>query len=135
MGSHMSGLHLKRLHVDSDSFIIWLGPNTLSERGHPRICEKGLGIHVEVPWSRCVKEFDAPPRINLHLYNWFVIIAYGREGKSQAWSRKGVTERWRWITWHPNRDLQCRAKYVGTHFGQTREWECSRLKGHKGDHG
>lgn len=125
----MSGLHLKRLHLDADSFIIWCGPKDNPYR-------PSLGIHVEHPWSNCVKEFDAPPRLYFHLFRWFVIIAMTKDAKSQSWNcREGNTERWRWITWHPDhRTLCCRALHTSTKFGKTGEWECARLKGHKGDH-
>jgi hypothetical protein len=56
--------------------------------------------------------------------------------KSQVWTRKeGATDRFRRITWHPDhRTLCCRHRYVATKWGRTQEWECGRLRGHKGNH-
>jgi hypothetical protein len=125
----MTGLHLKRLHLDADSIIVWCGP-----KDNPY--KPSLGIHIDFPWSADVRQYDCPQRINLHCWHWFVMIALNKESKSQAWSRQGTTERFRWITWHPNHyKLCCREPYLATKWGRTQEWECSRLKGHKGEHG
>lgn len=126
----MSGLHTKRLHWDTDSFIVWCGPK--DNRYQP-----SLGIHIDFPWSEDVRQFDCPKRINLHLWNWHVMIGLTKDAKSQSWNHKeGNTERWRWVTWHPNhRKLCCHAPVHGSKFGgRIRDWECGRLKGHKGDH-
>lgn len=119
------------LSLDRDSFIIWFR-QSYSENN-------GLGVHCEFPWSQCRKEFDAPPRIYLHLIWGSVSIAMRREGKTQAWNHKdGNLYEWRWVSWHPNRSIQCRAKYVadkgGVFSNGPREWECSRLRWHRGNH-
>lgn len=76
-------------------------------------------------------EFGAPKRVYIHAYNWCILIGE----KSQTWSRKkGNTENWRFISWHPHKDLQCGKSYIGTYFGITKEWKCSRLKNHNGIH-
>lgn len=133
----MSGLHLKRLHADADSFLIWLGPDTPNKHGHTQVCTRSLGIHIDFPWSECVQQYDAPKRITLHLYWWHVLIALGSDGKSQVWHhREGNLYRWRRITWHPNRSIQCRKEFtaIKPHCGDLREWECSRLRHHRGSH-
>ena len=129
----MSGLHLKRLHIDSDSFIIWCGPDRKNERGFTMIHRPSLGIHIDFPWSEDVRLYDCPKRINLHLWHWYVMIG----AKSQVWTRKeGNTERFRWITWHPDhRRLCCREKHLTARWGgEEKEWECGRLRGHRGPH-
>jgi hypothetical protein len=122
----------KRLHVDWNSFIIWCGPDTKNERGHSQMYRPSLGIAIDFPWSEDHRLYGCPIRVNLHLWRWFAMVGQ----KSQEWTRKkGTTERWRWITWHPDhRTMGCRAPIVKTRFGVTKEWECSRLRGHRGEH-
>lgn len=119
------------LSVDRDTFIVWFR-QSYSENN-------GLGIHVDLPWSECVREHDAPLRAYLHLVWLTVSIALNRDGKSQVWQpKRGNLYEWRWISFHPARSIQCRATYVadkgGAFSNGPREWECARLRGHRGDH-
>lgn len=124
-------IHNRWLTIDSDTFIIWFR-RTRSEIN-------SLGVHMDFPWSEDVKRYDAPQRANIHLVWWFLTIALNRDGKSQVWHHKhGNVYRWRRITWHPAKSIQCRAKYVADKGPAVslgpREWECARLRGHRGDH-
>lgn len=120
-------MHNRWVSIDRDTFIIWFE--------QCRSCNHGLGIHVDLPWSEDVKLYDAPQRIYLHLIWWSVAIGLG-DGKSQVWHhRDGNLYRWRRVTWHPNRSIQCRQKYFAEkpYCGEG-EWECSRLRHHRGAH-
>lgn len=123
---------MKRIYIDFNSLILWCGPDTKNEKGFSQLHKPSLGIVVDHPWCKDHRLYGCPIRINLHLWRWFVMIGQ----KSQVWNRKeGTIDSWRWITWHPDhQSMGCRTLKLGTKFGTTKEWECSRLKGHKGDH-
>lgn len=65
------------IRFDGDSFSI--GGN------HP---STNIGVHVEHPWSQCVREFGAPYRIYLHAFGKWLTIPLPFENK-----RHGAFER------------------------------------------
>lgn len=64
---------------------------------------KKWGLHIDHPWSECVREYGAPTRIYIRTPKVFITIALGRGNGTQAydWKAKIYTDRYSWITFIP----------------------------------
>lgn len=121
----MTALHLRRLYVDRDCLILYLGP---VDKRHDRL----LGIHVEFPWSECVRKFHAPYRLYIHGYFFSATLG----AKSQAWSpRTGYRERkWRHFAIALDRRFLCNAEFPNTFRYGGPVARCARVRRHRGEH-
>jgi len=65
------------------------------------------GVHIDHPWSECVRQDGAPLRIYIRTpwNSWIIALAPGN--KSQVFDRKTNTwtDRWAFITSTPNDHL------------------------------
>lgn len=60
-------------------------------------------VHIDHPWSECVKLDGAPMRIYMWTPWAFVTIALTPGSKSQVYDGRW-TDRWSWLTFHPRGD-------------------------------
>lgn len=99
------------VHIDGDSIIV--APS--AKRRRELLGQ--LGVHVEHPWSDCVRRFDAPLRIYLHLgpLGALIVGLPTLDAGRLTWTR---TQRWTpsrgWrhggmavVAFSPHRNLQC----------------------------
>lgn len=111
------------IYLDRDSFFIGTPGNW-------------VGIHVDGPWTECVKNYDAPQRIYVHLWLAYLSIGLPSKGEDghwhfshgQRWSwRTGITEHYQIITFNMNRKLQCKEKI-------DERFICGAFRWHPGPH-
>lgn len=115
------------VHADRDTLIYFSPTN---ER-------RSIGIHVDLPWSEDVKDYDAPLRAYLHLWWWQGVVALSPKGKIQKWMPETgwhAPRTYGWWSFHPARDRLCRNRIeLGTNrLGKPRYFECGRRRNHRG---